>query len=240
MNGIYLKNLFLIFILAGCGSSTFTASDGIMEPQNSQEAKAGKKKGGFNSSAPSSNSGPARTGSLPEGVYGGHFDVDTFDGDNNKLAHVHEFDDKYQTNGIVFFGNLNFDGKGGLEFDDGGASVFKLRLVNAEVSKSAVFRVNGKAYSHGSLPDPDQLYSIRSNAGSGVIQVTEMSFTIDEEAIINGSFSSSVPGCVQKDTPGPQGQKRNGAFTLEVLDRNNNIVWEISIYEHGDTCWGFR
>lgn len=222
------------WVLTSCGGGNFVANDTIGSPEQSKsEAHAKAEKPKQKSS---------HSGGLPEGVYGGHFDVDTFDGNNNKLEHIHEFDDKYQTNGIVFLGSLNFpEKKSGLSLqsflDDNGLadSVFRLKLINTNLNKSAALVVNGDRFAGGAQPDSNRLYSL-SSKNPNATQLTHLSLTVDERAILDGVFSSSTPSCVQKNKLGPNKEKRNGAFTLEILDEAGQLIWEISIYQHGNGC----
>lgn len=233
-----IRKLCLLSLLASCGSSSFSSNDQIVEPENGLEARG-------NTGLQTASEEPAESGSLEEGVYGGHFDVDTFDGNNKKLEHVHEFDDSYQTNGIVFVGEENFSKKhSGLSlsnyFEEEKLldTVFRLRLVNSEYNQGAALNINGKRYTHDSLPDSQKLYKLGSSSSSNAeyTALTELSLTVDENAFLENLFSVSTPGCVQKNQLGPDNQKRNGALTLEVLDQNENVIWEISVYQHGASC----
>ena len=171
-----------------------------------------------------------------DGLSGGHFDVDSFI-DGKRVEHVHEFDDRYMTNGIIMHGNHNFDaGDSGLALDTGGVQQFKIKLINAQLSRGGFLSINDAVYNFENLPDEAQVYSLSPSDDDNIIHLKKLAVSFQLDAIESLNIRPSEPGCVKKDEPGPSNEKRNGAFTVEVLDVDNNIIWELSAYEHRGDC----
>ena len=183
------------------------------------------------------------------GLEDGNFDVVSFDGKGKKIAHVKEFDDLYDTNGIVFHGPLNFkeeDEKGknkgkdkdkdkssGLALNIGGAEEFKVHLLNADLSTSCHLEINDVVYNHQKLPPVDRLYTLE---GSSENYLDKLAIFFSVDAINTQTIKTSTPSCVEDDIPGPNNERRNGVCTVEILDNNDVRLWEIAVYSHDGDC----
>ena len=170
----------------------------------------------------------------PTGLACGHFDADTFEGDNKLLKHVHAYDDKYGTDRIVYYGVD--EAPGNLALEAGGAidanSVFRIALANAGASPGATLSINQQYYSASlGVPDPNQLYSI-SNYGGNVMQLTELAAIYQFASICDAKIACSEPSDVKKDPV-----YRNQAFRVQLISAtDNSLLWEGVTYWHDKDC----
>ena len=177
------------------------------------------------------------------GLVGGHFDVGTSTsaGDSTD-AHVHEYDDKYNVLGIDAF---NYHEDKLQEIDDiiGSGQLFDLILVNASLSPGAQVRINGAMGQLGNGP-----FTLGNS--SGATRVTSLRVDFSKNAIPNGGLVPTETKLVQSNTPGPNGEYRNGALAVQVVALNadgspaytvgengaatSGLLWETTLFWHTD------
>lgn len=168
--------------------------------------------------------------SSDDGLTGGHFDADTFE-ESKRLHHVHAYDDKNDTNQIVYLGNREeASGKLSLKksrlFREG--KIFTIKFENAEHSKGAKLKINDRYYSWGILPPSRVTYSINNDNADE--NLTELAVIYDLKSIENGQISCSNPGDVKANK-----KNRNEALVVK-LETDDGLIWEGVTYWHDDDC----
>jgi len=175
------------------------------------------------------------------GLIGGHFDVDTSTtGGNSTDAHVHEYDDKHNVLGIDVFNYLNVELQEINEVVNGSA-LFKLITVNANLSPGATVRINGGTNTLGDGP-----YTLGNTPGA--TQVTGLKIDFNKNAIPNGGLVPTQTSLVRSNTPGANGEYRNGAFAVQAVALNadgspaytlgsngaatSGLLWETTLFWH--------
>ncbi len=178
------------------------------------------------------------TASEPEGVLGGHVDVDTYDESGVSNGHVHEYDNKYNTSVFNYFGLED----GGLtdSVDEillenagiDGDTKFKILIGNADLSLGVNVSinenydpndpstfVNGTVYDDTALNDLT-IYSL--NGVAGTTQLTSLLLSLDRDSILNAGLLPSTSGDVKDNEPGKDGEYRNGAFVIQIVAVNDD------------------
>ena len=204
------------------------------------------------------------------GIRNAHFDVDTahlvYDFNEGKTdAHTHEYDDKFDTNTVDYF-NIETGGKTGSgalhNITDPEYSVpnnnehFYIIVSNAHLSQDVQVEINGElfpvmdyqakvdAYLNG---DNNALEVYTLGDSQNAIKLTSLKFVVgmDAATVENGLIPTETK-TVRANTPGPNGEYRDGALiiqaidvnamslnnSLRVADSNANLFWESTIFWH--------
>jgi len=183
------------------------------------------------------------------GLLGGHFDLDTshliypFDGGATD-GHVHEWDDKHDLTTIDYFSLPDGNGNPLYEITNvangvPSSSAFILTISNDDLSPGGVLEINSSNISVGdyrALLDrylsgtlgPDEVFPrfkldepTAAEESAGVMQLRSLKLSFDAFAILSGDIIPTVTGCVRKNTPGAEGEYRNGALMIQALDASN-------------------
>ena len=165
------------------------------------------------------------------GIKGGHFDVDTFEGNKN-LKHVHAYDDKNSTNSIVYHGPFN-QAKGKLSLLGSKKvsknTIFTISLQNSNHSKGAKLKINENYYNWSKLP-PNKTYSISNPAADQL--VSELSVEYDTNSIAKGMIVCTDPKKVKRDPT-----HRDRALVVKLRQPSDNtLLWEGVSYWHDKDC----
>ncbi|MFK7824421.1 MAG: hypothetical protein AB8G05_09700 [Oligoflexales bacterium] len=182
---------------------------------------------------------------VEDGIKGGHFDVDTFyrddmdkkgkkgknGHDSFKLKeHVHEYDDKYSTNGVNFFGPSNGSDKADeVKIDDliSENIKFGIKLVNAKFNQGGFLYIGDTAYGYNNLPDPKKEYT-KSDIG-------KLSIVFDLDSLSENGIQPATPKWVKDNDLGPEDSRRSGALTFQIIDLSSGeVLIECSVYWHKD------
>ncbi len=264
---------FMVLVLAGCQGpgvnsysfdpkpQLFSSEGPILDPLPTPRVE-----GGENPHTPPPTLPPGIDD--PEGLHGGHFDLDT----SHKVYplsagttdhHVHEYDDKYHTNTMNFFGLA--DPKFGeiQELIPDPQQRFVLIVSNAELSKSGMLQINNnvlnvldyqnasrsKLQSGGSL----QVFTLGVPQVAGDQQLSSFKLAFPVDAIASGGIIPTATGCVRKNEPGAKGEYRNGALVVQavradavdldpslgVARSSSDLLWEATVFWHWDgACYG--
>jgi hypothetical protein len=105
----------------------------------------------------------------------------------------------------------------------------------------------------GTLP----VYQLGASPPAGVQQLTSLKMNFNRLAILQGGLVGTNTGCVRDNLPGPNGEYRNGALTMQAIawdgtqsvaqlihDDNHyaerDLLWEATIFWHWDPmlCYG--
>ena len=187
------------------------------------------------------------------GVEGGHFDLDTAtsvydDGDGDTNQHVHEYDDRYNTNTADFF-NLENSG-----FDEVDETIpanrpFYIRVANGDLSPRVALEINGVAHNVSTVQHgPFSLSGV-----AGTTQLSSLRAIVASDSILNAGLVSSQPSCVIRNRFSNDGRYRNGALVIQaipsdqialvdsilgVAGANQALLWEAMIFWHepGGDC----
>jgi len=182
------------------------------------------------------------------GLVGGHFDVDTSTTTGNSTdAHVHQYDDKFNTKGLDAFGY--FDSKL-LEINEviPNNERFELITVNANLSSAAQVSINNNFV----MVDPSDgvlgigPYSLGDTAGT--TKLTDLRIEFPVFALPNGGLVPTETKFVRNNDPGPNGEYRSGAFTVQAVRVNadgspaytlgtngaatSGFLWETTVFWH--------
>jgi hypothetical protein len=204
------------------------------------------------------------------GIRYAHFDVDTahlvYDFNQGKTdAHTHEYDEKYDTNIVDYF-NIETGGKTGsgalhnisdLDYSvPTNSEYFYIIVANADLSQDVQIEINSElipvmdyqaqvdAFING---DADALKVYTLGTSQNAIQLTSLKFVVgmDAATIDNGLIPTETK-TVRANTPGPNGEYRDGALIMQAIDvksmsLNNdlrvadssaNLFWESTIFWH--------
>lgn len=243
---------FLIFSVQ-CGKDVFVSVSDLNIPgQNSGDPFSGEGNPfaeGGNPSLPQLEA----PGSLPEGLRGGHFDLDTSsqiyapnDGETDK--HIHEYDDKHEVNGADFFKLLDRN-LGEIDEHIADNQPFILIVANAQLSTGAVLEINGRRAKAIDYQKSGVRPVFSIGAASGAAQLTSLKLSFAPTAIETGGLVPTETGCVVSNRPGFNGEYRNGALVLQALDANDysinpatgtassGLLWEATLFWHlKDSC----
>lgn len=241
----------LVFMSTSCNDSAFSRN-GAQAPLSED------------SSSPPAYQGP---GIAEEGIVGGHFDLDTSHlvyapSAGTTDHHVHQYDDKYQTNGADFF-NLLEAGLGEIQTVIPAQKRFILIISNAELSTGGRLEINGSSQNvltfqnqgrgliaNGASP---QAYTIGTPTKAGDLKLSALKIYFDKDVIAQNGLVPTETGCVRKNQPGAKGEYRDGALIIQALDADLNkidpatgvasatgggLLWEATIFWHRDgTCY---
>jgi len=161
------------------------------------------------------------------GLVEGHIDIDislSGTGSATTDGHVHEYDNKNPTafNAMTIIDYFNITDAVLKEINHAsavGANIpFKLVVGNADLSKGARVSINnnlvlGIDYDNtdfGNLP----IYTLDGSTGT---KLTGLEIQFDPTAIALAKIHPTNTGPVKANTPGPNGEYRNGAFTLQAI-----------------------
>jgi len=204
------------------------------------------------------------------GIDGGHFDVDTSSAiaelsHGSTDGHVHEYDDKYDVTGIDAFAFLD----GGLhaitEDITDVDTPFVLVIGNPDLSPRVRISINatydetdpstyGSVGAYANVPLAD-LATYSLSGAPGTTKLTSLQLNVDPTAIAVDGLQPTVTGCVRANDPGPDGEWRNGAITLQAVAiaddgtiatdpsmsaggvqgvATANLLWEVTLFWHWD------
>ena len=182
---------------------------------------------------------------VDDGIVGGHFDVDTFyvedlgkkgkkgkndDGGFKLKEHVHEYDDKYSTNGVHFFGPSNGSDKADeVKIDDliPADLKFGVKLLNTKFNQGGYLYIGETAYGYNNLPDPQKEYT-KADLG-------KLSIVFDLDSLTENGIQPATPKWVKDNDLGPEDSRRSGALTLQIIDLSTGkVLIECSVYWHKD------
>jgi hypothetical protein len=219
---------------------------------------------------------PPVTGEVPvpccsePGLDGGHIDVDTSTsiakiGSGTTDVHVHAYDDKNNVKELDFLNLLS-----GLKSLNGVVSDsqrFKIIIANADLSIGARLVVNSEysetnstSYVMGTEWDDTALsalpvYTLGGQPGTVKLETFKLQFLKD--AILSGGLLPTTTLDVKANTPGKNGEWRNGAFTIQAVKVNadgtnafttstslsnggvqgvatSGLLWEATVFQHWD------
>ena len=181
------------------------------------------------------------------GVQGGHFDLDTAvrvydDGEGDTTKHVHEYDDRYETNAADFFNLAHPD------YDEVDESIpenrpFYIRVANGDLSPRVALEING-------VQHPISTVQHGPFSLSGVANTTQLrSFRaiVASDSILNAGLVSSQPSCVIRNRFSDDGRYRNGALVIQAIPSDQigmidavlgvaaadqALLWEAMIFWH--------
>ncbi|MEQ1877490.1 MAG: hypothetical protein ABL958_12660 [Bdellovibrionia bacterium] len=207
----------------------------------------------------------ARNGGVDDpndpGLDGGHFDIDTSSqvyalGSGHTDHHVHEYDDKHNVNYVDFF-NLLDAGFTKISSNIGPTESFIIIVANAQLSPGAIIEINGTSY-----PVVDyqkKVEDFRSGAASALTvftlnsanSLTSLKLKFKADALKSGGLIPTQTGCVVKNDPGINGEYRNGALIVQILNAANaridattktavsGLLWESTVFWHkeGAGCY---
>jgi hypothetical protein len=196
------------------------------------------------------------------GLDGGHFDLDTSSQVYSLSAgrtdhHVHEYDDKHNVNHVDFF-NLLDSGFTKISDNVGPTQSFVIIVANAQLSPGAILEINGTDYTVvdyqkkvEDFRNGAQTLTAFSLISANPLSSLKMKFKAD--ALKSGGLIPTQTGCVVKNDPGANGEYRNGALTIQILDSavakidavtktaavNGGLLWEATIFWHksGAGCY---
>jgi hypothetical protein len=204
------------------------------------------------------------------GIDGGHFDVDTSHAiaelsHGSTDGHVHEYDDKYDVTGIDAFAFLDGALHPITEDVTDVDTPFVLIVANPDLSPRVRISINTTydetdattyasvgGYSHVPVAD---LVPYSLSGAPGTTQLTSLQLHVYPTAIAVDGLQPTVTGCVRENDPGPDGEWRNGALTVQAValdpdgtiptDRTMssggvqgvataNLLWEVTLFWHWD------
>lgn len=183
--------------------------------------------------------------STDKGVSGGHFDVDVYGVSGNtfsSLKHTHEYDDKYDVTGVNFLNAsdaaYNLSNRISSLNQD-----FKVLVVNQYLNPASTLSVGGGSYV--SVKDYGGLTTAASAAAAlaslpsynrGNVNTLAWKLPLDGFKSKNWWGDGTAPragliptqtGCVKSvnsdggdPTPGPNGERHNGALTIQIIKAN--------------------
>ncbi|MDG2123970.1 MAG: hypothetical protein P8J87_09755, partial [Verrucomicrobiales bacterium] len=201
-------------------------------PGYQDSTRAEQETGAVNPDTPDTPSAPSSPGD--KGLWGGHFDLDTSSFITNfhkgtTDAHVHAYDDKYDVTGADFL-NLEGGNLHNLSDDVPNGDRFKIIVVNPDLSPGARLVIN-RNYDEDN-PDtwiPIQVYAnipiedLPTFSLTGIPKTTPLtSFGVyfSKDSLSQSDLLPSNTGDVRSNTPGKNGEWRNGALTLQAVKVN--------------------
>lgn len=199
---------------------------------------------------------PVQPNSTIVGLDGGHFDLDTasqvypfYHGKTNH--HEHEYDDKHDVKEVDFFNLLNGS------FTEVSerialAQEFVVIVANAELSPGVIIEINDESMLATEYQKRVRLFE---NGDTSALQT----FSLYDLKNLKVKFSSinlmdnilvaTSTKCVVSNVPGAHGEYRNGAFLIQILDKNlakissqyhsalpdGGLLWEATLFWHRDS-----
>ncbi len=205
------------------------------------------------------------------GLQGGHFDLDTssfiadIDGGSTD-GHVHEYDDKHDVTGGNFFQMLESKLHSIQQDMPNATTKFKIIVANTNLSPGGRMVIN-KNYNtsdyssfesvggYGGTGVADlPIYSL--NGQGGTVKLEDFGLYFGEYSIPEGGLIPTNTGDVRNNTPGKNGEWRNGALTVQAVKVNadgsdgftldpslsagghgvatSGLIWEATFFWH----WG--
>jgi hypothetical protein len=149
----------------------------------------------------------------------------------------------------------------------GDTQQFILVVANDRLSTGGVMELNSTSLSvvtygnlisdavagTGTLP----VYQLGASPPAGVQQLTGLKMNFNRLAILQGGLLGTNTGCVRGNNPGPNGEYRNGALTMQAIAwdgtktvaelihdnhhyAESDLLWEATIFWHWDpaVCYG--
>ncbi len=187
------------------------------------------------------------------GVLGGHFDLDTsvqtysFDS-GSTAAHVHEYDDKFNTTGVDFFNLLDpkLINPGEVIVKD---RKFRIIVANAQFSPGARITINGQSYlaRDWQKRSPNDLPVFSFSGLAGTQKLTALAVAFDPKKTIATQLIPTETTLVRSNAAGPEGSYRAGALTIQMIDSSNGqidaklgvgkiglagMLWEATLFWH--------
>ena len=204
------------------------------------------------------------------GIDGGHFDVDTSSAiaelaHGTTDGHVHEYDDAYDVTGIDAFAFLDSQLHPITEDITDVDTAFVLIIANPDLSPRVRVSINttydetdattyASVGGYAQVPVRDLApYSL--SGAPGTTQLTSLQLHVDPTAIAVDGLQPTVTGCVRENDPGPDGEWRNGAITLQAVALGDDwsittdpsmsaggvqgvatadLLWEVTLFWHWD------
>ncbi len=175
----------------------------------------------------------------PEGLLGGHFDLDTssyisqwYVGPRDKGStdgHVHEYDDLYSVVGMNAF-NIPDQNLHDISTDVPAKAKFKLIIANADLSPGGRLVINDDYYrgvpetwtdvmdyDNTSLADLP-IYSF--DGADGTVQLSELGIYFEISTIMRYRLHPTQTKNVKENFVGRHGEWRNGALTIQAVEVN--------------------
>lgn len=243
---INLKTSFIILLVTtslslSCGNAKFTSN---YQPKSDEDVNVddngNPKKDADNKKQKKNNNGDEGNNSVDHhhnhdserenlGLYGGHFDFDSFDENGDLIKHIHEFDNKFNVIGVDYRGGVNYgdsEKTKGIKMPSFGGENIKFVIINGDLS-SARIKLNNADLKPGHVYNDSSIHRLR--------------IEFDANVINNGKIHASNPGCVKKNTKLRNPGDRNGALTLRAIsDKTNSMLWETSLYWHNPKFGGCK
>lgn len=166
------------------------------------------------------------------GIEQGHFDLDTFDFEGYRLKHVHEYDDKYNTNGYIFWGESNGSSvQDENQFYLQQGQEFYVRVLNFEANKDALITINNEQIRYDDASSHSLDYTTLASYSADSLFYLAVSFPLD--ALNRDGIRGTEPKKVEHNEAGPGGSYRNGALTVQLIDVDSeSVLVEGSLYWH--------
>jgi Tfp pilus tip-associated adhesin PilY1 len=198
------------------------------------------------------------------GVSGGHFDPDFYaavSGKLTQLVHHHEYDDTYDVTGVNFLNASDSDLN--LSKRLGAGVPFKVLVMNQYLNPAAQLSVGGSRYTNiryygGMTETTDASSMLAAQPSYTLATVQTLTFNLPMDAFASKDWwrdggavrSGLIPtttGCVNKvnadgSTPtlGPNGERHNGAFTVQIIKAETpDSAIELN-YPGGGARYGWR
>lgn len=244
-----LVTLALVLLATACGEHSFLATQPSRpaSPDSANGSQDPNKDLGPDGIEGTDDDGLRRD--IEGGVPGGHFDLDTslmnYPFNQGKTDHhVHEYDDKFKTNGVDFFDMIDDKFTAVPQVD--GSKTFYIIVGNATLSPGAKIVVNGKSYSAADWVK-QQMQTKFSISGSNGTKLTALKVTFDAKTDISKQLVGTETKLVVSNTADANGAYRNGALTLQFLDvdkveldnklgvaalPSTGLVWEATLFHH--------
>lgn len=193
------------------------------------------------------------------GLIGGHFDLDTASAvyplaKGETDAHVHEYDDKYDTTQVDFFA-MEEKKLGEIQDQIPGDNQFYLIVANAQLSPGAILEINGQSISVVAYQqkvdaflkgDSGALVTYSLDGLAGTTRLTSFRLLFQNDALSKGGLVPTQTGCVRNNDPGKNGEYRNGALTIQAVNTAGFIInpetwtasldaemlWEATVFWH--------
>ncbi len=196
------------------------------------------------------------------GLENGHFDWDTTTAAEECPGaercswtdrHTHEYDDNYDVtavNLLDMFGNHTPP-----EEVIGAGTPFKIRVVNADLSPGAWLTVNGVDTDVTAWDEQrhSDLENYNFNGSDGHRRLTDLWLNFDVRSIANCELHPTNTPDVRRNRPGPYGEWRSGALTVQlvrpnasptpgtsagghdaVISEDDGLLWEGKAFWHWD------
>lgn len=166
----------------------------------------------------------------PPRLVGGHFDLDSYSGYDNKGLHTHMWSDDYGSSfeliGNSFDDVLQGKPKSVNTYISNKNQKFIIGVVNGSLSPGVRLKINNTTecsaadYNKGCNQSygPPTIYSLNSGV-LGATQLTSLNVSVDYDAIIGGKIIPTSTGFVNTSSslPGKFGEYRNGALVLQFI-----------------------